>query len=172
MNQKALFVIDMQRGIFEDKNFVLEYQDKLFNVVNEAIQKAREKGIPVIFVQHTEPSGLVEFSHDWQLDLRLNRAKEDFVFSKWHSDAFWDTELKSYCDKHQIKELIVCGVQTEYCVDTTVRSAHRLGYQVTLIADGHSSVKNDILSVKQIISHHNATLHSFATVIDLKDIVF
>ena len=172
MSTKALLVVDMQRGIFEDKNFVLENQDQLFQVVNKTIEKAREKSIPVIFVQHTEKQGLVEFTYDWQLDLRLNREKDDFVFSKHHSDAFWDTELKSFCDKHGIKELIVCGVQTEYCIDTSVRSAHRLGYEVSLIADGHSSVNNGILSVDQIIKHHNETLQGFANVKALNDIEF
>ncbi len=172
MSQKALLVIDMQRGIFEDTAYVLENQDQLFAVVNQAIEKAREKDLPVLFVQHTEKQGLVEFSSDWQLDLRLNREQNDFVFSKHHSDAFWDTKLKSYCDNHDINELIICGVQTEYCVDTTVRSAHRLGFKVNLISDGHSSVKNQVLTVDQIIRHHNETLSGFADVQALKDLEF
>lgn len=57
MNQKALLVIDMQKGIFDDKDYVLEYQEDLFNIVNQAIDQARIKRLPVLFVQHTEKKG-------------------------------------------------------------------------------------------------------------------
>lgn len=172
MNQKALLVIDMQKGIFDDKDFVLEYQEDLFKIVNQAIDQARTQRLPVLFVQHTEKFGLVENSEVWQLDDRLHLQAHDFVFSKTHSDAFWDTQLSDYCLKHSIDELIVCGVQTEYCVDTTIRSAHRLGYKITLISNGHSSVNDGVLTVRQIIDHHNQNLQSFADVKTLGEIDF
>ncbi len=169
---KALLVIDMQSGIFEDFDYVLDYQNELFEIVNHAIDQARNKNIPILFVQHTESEGLVEDSDAWQLDRRLHKEKNDFVFSKHHSDAFWDTPLMSYCDQHSIDELILCGVQSDYCIDTSVRSAHRLGYKVQLISDGHSTVKNSGLTVRQIIDHHNEILHSFARVVPLESIDF
>ncbi|WP_301285903.1 isochorismatase family protein [Lysinibacillus endophyticus] len=55
------------------------------------------------------------------------------------------------------ENITVVGVRTEYCVDTTCRRALSLGYQVTLIADGHTTI-DDILPAKQIIEHHNINL--------------
>jgi nicotinamidase-related amidase len=53
------------------------------------------------------------------------------------------------------------GLQTELCVDTTVRRACTLGYRITLVADGHSTLDNGVLTAAQIIAHHNATLANF-----------
>lgn len=172
MMSRALLVIDMQQGIMDDKTYVLECQDELFNIVNQAIDLARKNLIPICFVQHSEKEGLVEFSAAWQLDSRLHKEGEDYVFSKWHSDAFWDTSLLSYLTQHNIQQLIICGVQTEYCIDTTLRSAHRLGYQPILISNGHSTINNESLSAHQIIDHHNRTLSSFAQVLSLNQINF
>jgi len=57
--------------------------------------------------------------------------------------------------------LIICGLQTDFCVDTTVRRAFTLGYHVTLVADAHSTLDNGVLTAAQIIAHHNATLGNF-----------
>jgi len=54
--------------------------------------------------------------------------------------------------------LVVCGLQSEFCVDSTVRAALAQGYAVTLVKDGHSTLANGVLSAAQISAHHNATL--------------
>jgi nicotinamidase-related amidase len=54
--------------------------------------------------------------------------------------------------------LVVAGIQTEYCVDTTCRRAYSLGYDVTLVQDGHSTWDTPDLCAPQIIAHHNRTL--------------
>ena len=50
----------------------------------------------------------------------------------------------------------------EYCVDTTARRAASLGYDVDLVADGHTTSGNDVLSREQIVGHHNETLANLA----------
>ena len=56
------------------------------------------------------------------------------------------------------ERLIVVGNQTKFCVDTTCRRAHSLGYKVTLLKDGHSTWDNEHLKAQQIIDHHNLVL--------------
>jgi len=50
---------------------------------------------------------------------------------------------------------------TQYCIDTTVRRAVSLGYDVVLAADGHMTADTDALLFEQIIAHHNALLDGF-----------
>ncbi|HWC76893.1 MAG TPA: isochorismatase family protein, partial [Blastocatellia bacterium] len=57
-----------------------------------------------------------------------------------------------------IRHLIVTGAMTEYCVDTTCRRAASMGYDVTLVADAHTTLDNELLTGGQIIAHHNAVL--------------
>lgn len=59
-----------------------------------------------------------------------------------------------------IADLIICGLQSEFCVDSTVRRAMALGYPVVLVADGHSTFDNGVLLATQISAHHNKTLSS------------
>jgi nicotinamidase-related amidase len=54
--------------------------------------------------------------------------------------------------------VIACGLQSEFCVDSTVRRALALGYPVTLVADGHSTLDSGGLTAAQITAHHNTTL--------------
>jgi nicotinamidase-related amidase len=57
---------------------------------------------------------------------------------------------------------VLVGAQTEYCVDTTARRAVSLGYDVVLVADGHTTSDNGLLTRRQIIGHHNQTLANLA----------
>ncbi|QMV42348.1 isochorismatase family protein [Cohnella cholangitidis] len=66
----------------------------------------------------------------------------------------------------------MCGVQTEYCVDTTVKSGYSHGYKVELARDCHSTYDSDELTAEQIVRHHNSVLAQFATIVDSRDIQF
>jgi nicotinamidase-related amidase len=57
-----------------------------------------------------------------------------------------------------VKKLAICGLQSEFCVDTTTRRALALGYPVILVSDAHSTMNNSVLSAAQITAHHNETL--------------
>jgi nicotinamidase-related amidase len=50
---------------------------------------------------------------------------------------------------------------TQYCVDTTCRRAVSLGYDVTLVADAHTTADSGTFTVEQIVDHHNALLDGF-----------
>jgi nicotinamidase-related amidase len=97
----------------------------------------------------------------------------DIVIEKRHCDAFQDTDLQQRLTDMQIGALVLTGMMSEYCVDTTCRRAYSLGYQVTLVSDGHSTLSRDNLSAAQIIAHHNTVLNgSFAAVKPAEEIDF
>ena len=74
-------------------------------------------------------------------------------------NAFYETELLRYLKDIEADHLVIMGCQTEYCIDTAVRTATVNGFDVTLVEDGHSTTDSEVLSAKQIIAHHNKTLH-------------
>ncbi|MHA2364674.1 MAG: isochorismatase family protein, partial [Candidatus Hodarchaeales archaeon] len=58
----------------------------------------------------------------------------------------------------KIENLIIVGLQTEYCIDTTVRRAFSEEFNVTLVKDTHSTWNSSKLTAQQIIDHHNSIL--------------
>ena len=69
-----------------------------------------------------------------------------------------------------IDRVIISGMQTEYCVDTTTRRACSEGYKVTLVSDAHSTFNTEVLHAEDIVKHHNVVFGAFADVIPLKDL--
>ena len=87
---------------------------------------------------------------------------EDIIIQKYNSDSFLDTILDEELKKRKITRLIIAGLATDICIDTTVRSAFSHGYKVILIQDAHSTMNSEILKASQIVAHHNSILQSFS----------
>ena len=156
--KSALLVIDVQRGLFNETSKPHDGED-VIDRINALSEKARQTGIPVIFVQHERQEGsLVYLSPSWELALGLNVLPTDSFERKTTPDAFHNTELKPKLDKMKIKHLIICGFASEFCVDSTVRRAATLGYKVTLVSDAHTTYDRAHAPAISIIRHENATL--------------
>ena len=77
------------------------------------------------------------------------------------SDAFCRTPVQAELDKLGVGRLVVAGLQTEYCVDTTCRAAVSGGRAVLLAADAHTVEAGGELPAERIVAHHNAVLDGF-----------
>jgi len=154
----ALLVIDVQQAMCAGEYAAFEI-DRVIERINTLGTKARAAGAPVIFVQHEEDDGPLRFgSAGWQLPAALETSAGDLRVRKTTPDSFHRTDLQPLLQERGITRLIACGLQTEFCVDTTARRALALGYEVDLVADGHSTMDNGVLCAAQIIAHHNTTL--------------
>jgi nicotinamidase-related amidase len=77
------------------------------------------------------------------------------VIRKTACDAFYRTDLERYLKERGIRRLIVTGCATDFCVDTTVRSAASRDFEVLVAADGHTTADRPHLDAATIIRHHN-----------------
>ena len=161
MTNRALLVVDMQNGFchpdgsFSQIGMGLEgAQDAVRNAA-VAIAAARRAAIPVVFTRHVyrpgradEGGALIRNSPAlaginglaagcWDADVvdELGCGPEDLVVDKVRFDAFQWTSLEPLLRGLGVSELIICGVVTNLCVETTVRSAFMRDYPVTLLAD-------------------------------------
>lgn len=166
---KALLIIDVQNAILQGKG-TPERQPVLEAELEETVvrlrglqDKARAAGIPVVVVQHDGPAGhrLEVGTAGWEVRPELAPLSGEVLVRKKSSDSFHETELGALLKGLGVSHLIVGGCMTQYCVDTTVRRAVSLGYDVTLVADGHTTADSANLTHLDIIAHHNETLDGF-----------
>ena len=166
----AVLVIDVQRALCEGKYEVFEAQ-QVVQRINAVSEKAREAKALVVIIQHESKDELLAYqSMGWQLADGLHTEPTDILLRKTATDSFHNTELETLLRKREVTKLVICGMQSDFCVDTTTRRALALGFPVVLVSDGHSTLKNEHLSAAQIIAHHNTTLaniESFGPVVTL-----
>ncbi|MBT2320888.1 cysteine hydrolase [Variovorax paradoxus] len=154
----AVLVIDVQQGLCEGEGAAFDCEGTIERI-NRVTRKAREAGAPVIFIQHESTAGYLEHgSAAWQLARGLDVQGTDIRVRKTTADSFLRTELEALLQKLGASQLVICGMHSEFCVDTTARRALALGFPVTLVSDAHTSAGNSAISAEQVIAHHNATL--------------
>jgi nicotinamidase-related amidase len=154
----ALLVIDVQRDLFDPAPRPFE-ADLVVQRINGLADRARAAGVPVVYVQHEYPKGiLVHGSEGWQLARGLRPAPTDTFLRKSTPDSFLRTNLQDLLDDWGVKAVVICGYASEFCVDTTTRRAAALGYGVILAADAHTTHDKRHASAARIREHHNATL--------------
>jgi nicotinamidase-related amidase len=158
----ALLIIDVQIGLVGLTPS--ELRDRVLLNIATLLRKARFNGSRVLFIQHDGPKGhpLEVNTSGWAIHASILPLDGEAVINKQASDAFFETRLTEELQKGSIKHLIIVGGMTEYCVDTTCRRAVTLGYDVTLVADGHLTRDTPVLTASQIIAHHNLLLDGFA----------
>ncbi len=167
--KSALLVIDIQKGLF-NKSTPIYQADEFLRNVKFLIKKAHAEGIPVIYIQHSNPSGLVYGSHDWQLHPDIHPINDETLIHKLHGDAFEDTSLHQILQSKNINRLIITGLVTHGCVKSTTIGALDLGYKVILVKDGHSNYSKDAV---KLIAKWNQELAKFgAEVQTTKNIIF
>ncbi|MBS6035275.1 MAG: cysteine hydrolase [Pantoea sp.] len=159
-SESALLVIDMQQGLFRGA-VTPHYADRVLANICLLIDKARQAKVPIFFARHTGPDDS-PFSARSPLtrllpELGVDDAQEGIFIKKFPS-CFRDTPLLSQLREKGIKQLVVTGMKTEFCVDTSCRAAADCGFSVVLVSDAHTTVDNPHLTAEKIIAHHNLTL--------------
>ncbi|MEC5239733.1 cysteine hydrolase family protein [Bacillus mycoides] len=169
--KKALLVIDVQAGMYT-AGIPVHNGEKFLETLQELIGECRSNGIPVIYVQHNGPKDhpLEKGTDGWKVHAAIAPRKGELVVEKTTPDSFHKTNLNEVLQGKGIEHVIISGMQTEYCVDTTTRRAFSEGYKVTLVSDAHSTFDTDVLRAEDIVKHHNVVFGSFADVITLKDL--
>jgi nicotinamidase-related amidase len=155
----ALVIIDVQLGMFTHRP-PLWRGDEIVARIAGLLDRARSAGVPVFHVQHDGGEGhlLARNSAGWPHHPAVAPAGDEGVIEKRHSSAFHDTDFRSRLAATGIDRLVVTGMQTEMCVDSTCRGAAALNYRVVLASDAHTTFDSPVLPAERIIAHHNRTL--------------
>ena len=159
---QALIIIDLQQGSFTDTAPKHDAAG-LVARLNRLASRMRAARGSVIFVQNDGPPG--DPHHPglpgWHLLPGLDARASDRIIRKQSCDAFLRTNLEAFLRASGIDRLIITGCATDYCVDSTVRSALARGYRTVAPADGHTTSDRPHLPAEKIIAHHNAIWADF-----------
>ncbi|BBL25262.1 cysteine hydrolase family protein [Comamonas terrigena] len=155
----ALLVLDVQVGLVHGPESMWRCTEML-ETINTLMAQARRAGAPIFLARHIGPVGtpigpgspLAELAPELQLD------GSEVVFEKHRPSAFAGTGLLDKFRAVGVSGVVITGMKTQYCVDTSCRAARDMGLEAVLIADGHTCADTPQLRAEQIVAHHNATL--------------
>lgn len=169
----ALVVIDVQTGMFDAADPV-HAGDLLLERIQGLLARARNAHVPVVYVQHNAGAGqlLESGTSGWKIHPDIAPLDGEIRVQKHTPDAFHETTLQQELSERGIRKLVLTGIQTDVCVDTTCRRAFSMGYEVLLVNDAHSTWDSGALSAAQIIDHHNEILRWFADSVAASDVAF
>ncbi len=173
LNDIALLILDMQVGNFIGPDPIFNGEE-LLSKINSLIIKMRSAQFPIIYIQNNGGEGDPDEpgTAGWELHSTIAPSEDDVVVQKSNPDAFQGTSLKYELDSKKITKVVITGLQTEYCIDSTCRKAFSLGYEVILVEDAHSTWDSELLTAQQIIDHHNSVLGGwFVTLKKTRDII-
>ena len=177
-NEVALLLIDCQK-FFLDKSspaFIPSAPAIIDNLV-QLQELCLESGIKVIHTRHIDESRQDNMMLKWwgnllsfdnPLSELIGELSSDNVtiINKSQYDSFYNTTLDSILRKNNIKQLIICGVMTHLCCETTARVAFTRGYEVFFTIDGTATQTSDF---------HSATLlnlaHGVATPVLVRELL-
>lgn len=137
--EKALLLIDIQNDYFPGGAMELVGSSAAGTKAGKLLQAFRERVLPVIHVQHIATRPGVTFFLPNTFGARIHQsvtpADNEAVFQKTFPNSFRETSLLQHLQDHRISHLVIAGMMTHMCIDTTVRAAADLGFRCVLAHD-------------------------------------
>lgn len=130
----ALLVVDVQNGVVDEA----PRRDEVVANIATLVGRARTAEVPIIWIQHSDDE-LVENSDPWRYVPELTRTDAEPLVHKRYGDSFEDTQLEALLAAVGVGHLVVTGAESDACVRSTIHGAFVRGYDVTLVADAHTT---------------------------------
>ncbi len=153
---KALLVIDMQKVSFTIETPRYDAEKVVANI-NKLVRFFRKASHLVINIQHDGTgSGICEKgTEEWEVLNTLEFVDTDINIDKTANDVFYNSELLEVLKRQGVHEVIVTGSATDFCVAASVQSAISKDFNVTVIADAHTTADRPHAKANEIIEHYN-----------------
>ena len=167
-----LLVVDVQKGITNDRLYAYE---SFINNITELIDTARSNNVEVIYVQHDDGPGSGFSIGDKASEIANQVApnSDEKVFVKTINSCFGNQDFVQYLKETGEKELMIIGLQTNFCIDATVKSAFERGYKVIIPAETNSTFDNDYMDAETTYKYYNDMMwpKRFAECVSMEDAI-
>ena len=150
----VLLVIDMQKGLADNELYAFEtFMERIVNLIDTA----RKHGVEVIYFQHDAGpgSGLSAGDSDFDIVDQVRPKPGEKVFVKRINSCFGNREFRDYIEHRDDRQLMIVGLQTNYCIDCTVKSAFERGFNIIIPEGTNSTFDNDFMSGEVTYRYYN-----------------
>lgn len=152
MMKKALLIIDIQNDYFNGGSHTLVGADAAGENARFVLNYARSKNIPVIHVQHIAVNPGADFflpdTNGAAFHNTVQPTPDEQVIIKNYPNSFRDTTLLKHLQENEITDLLICGMQTDVCIDATVRAAKDYNFNTTVIGDACATRDRELYGKK------------------------
>ena len=177
MSNTALLVIDVQNSFFHCDYWVGEGFQTYVQRQTRLIALARQHNWSIAFILHNEAQGAfsLKSGHVQSMDF-IDRKGHEPIFNKHVHNALTESGLHEWLQEQEVDQLIISGIRTEQCCETTTRVGSDMGYKVDFVMDATHTfpmehpISGKTVSAEAIKSHTALVLNQrFATIRNVVD---
>lgn len=172
MSETVLLVVDVQKLITNDR---LCFFDRFKENLRSLIAEARKWGTEIVFIRHDDGEEQPLSKGNDGYDIHEDFAPEagEKVFDKYVNSPFRDTGMTEYLRSKGVKRLIVTGLQTEYCIDATVKCGFEHGFEMIVPEYCNTTTDNEYMTAEQTYRYYNEFMwkNRYAHCVDMAEAV-
>ncbi|WP_313001941.1 cysteine hydrolase family protein [Chryseobacterium gleum] len=181
MENTALLIIDVQNDYFPGGKMTLEKSEQAAENIRKVLDYFRNNHLPVIHIQHISTNeGATFFLPDTdgvKINNRVLPKENEKIITKHFPNSFRETDLLNYLQSKKIKSLVITGMMTDVCVESTTRAAFDFGFSNTVIGDATATrnreLNGEVLKAEEVQRSFLAAISAlgnlYARVINTKE---
>lgn len=148
MENTALLIIDVQNDYFPGGKMTLEKSEQAAENIRKVLDYFRNNHLPVIHIRHISTNdGATFFLPDTdgvKINNRVLPQENEKIITKHFPSSFRETDLLNYLQSKKIKNLVITGMMTDVCVESTTRAAFDFGFSNTVIGDATATRNREL----------------------------
>ena len=170
---QVLLVVDAQVNQFEPPMAVYD-GPQILERLKSLVKRARAARVPIAFIQNDGGEIDPDFpgTPGWALHPELLPVESEKVYRKTTTDSFHGSGLLEDLRAAGVTELVIAGMQSNYCIDATTRRAVQEGFNVTLVSDAHSTFSFTEVPAEAIIESQNIALGNLVPLATAAEVSF
>ena len=167
----ALIIIDIQNDYFDKGTMTLVGSDKAAENARLILDRFRADKLSIIHIQHIAARPTATFflpnTKGAEINEKVKPLGQEKVIVKHYPNSFRETELLDYLKGENITDLVICGMMTHVCVDSTARAAKDFGFNIVLIGDACATkdleINGQTVKAEEVQKSFLAALNYFYT---------
>ncbi|AZB16694.1 cysteine hydrolase [Chryseobacterium indologenes] len=139
MENTALLIIDIQNDYFPGGKMELKGAEQAGRNAKQILGFFRKNNLPVIHIMHVSTNEGATFflpeTSGAEINILVSPQRDEKIITKHFPNSFRETDLLQYLHSKNIQKLVITGMMTDVCVESTTRAAFDFGFSTAVIGD-------------------------------------